>query len=137
MGPVAKAALDLLEPPGALVPQDDGLPNSSADALEPHGSADRLASDTSIASLTTEHASVGDIVTVLGNTRAALLASLPVNMDAVDQALATMVSEVEGLGGEVVGWLDESGLPPWAVVTSAVAAGSLGGRYLWQKRNRR
>ncbi|MBI3836991.1 MAG: hypothetical protein HY288_03540 [Planctomycetia bacterium] len=45
----------------------------------------------------------GEIATVASDrSRAALLASLPVNMESVDQALLSMMREVEGLGGELV-----------------------------------
>ncbi len=64
-----------------------------------------------------------------GSTRGSLLATLPFNVTAVDQALAAMMAEVEGLGGEIVEWLEDSSVPPWAILATVVVTCGIGGWY--------
>jgi hypothetical protein len=80
----------------------------------------------------------GEVATVMiASNRAALLASLPIQMEAVDQALVAMMNEVKGLGGELVTWLDDASVPPWVLAASLAGACGLGGRYLRRTRGRR
>ncbi len=69
-----------------------------------------------------------------GISRAALLASVPLDLAAVDQALATMFNEIERLGGELVSWLDEASAQPWVAVVTVAAASWLGGRHVLRRR---
>ena len=64
-----------------------------------------------------------------GSTRGALLANLPFNVTAVDKALATMMAEVEGLGGNIAEWLEDSSVPPWAILATVVVTCGIGGWY--------
>jgi hypothetical protein len=69
--------------------------------------------------------------------RAALLANLQLNIEAVDQALDAMVSEIERLGGEIATWFDDWTLSNWGTAAAIVVACGLGGRYWWLERVRR
>jgi hypothetical protein len=71
--------------------------------------------------------------------RVALLQGLQLNMRAVDQAIAALVSEVEDLSGGWATWAtwwEETGVPSWAaLVTVAAACGA--GNYMWRTRSGR
>jgi hypothetical protein len=53
---------------------------------------------------------------------AVLMASLPCDLQAVDQALANMLDEIDDLGTGVASWLGESNLPPWIGLGLGAAA---------------
>jgi hypothetical protein len=67
-------------------------------------------------------------------SRAVLLASVPLDLAAVDQSLATMFNEIERLGGELVTWLDEANAQPWVTAVTVAAACWWGGRYILRRR---
>ena len=69
--------------------------------------------------------------------RTALLANLQLNIEAVDQALDAMVSEIERFGGELATWFDDWTVSNWGTATALVVACGLGGRYWWLQRGRR
>ncbi len=69
--------------------------------------------------------------------RTALLANLQLNIEAVDQALDAMVSEIERFGGELATWFDDWTVSNWGTATALVVACGLGGRYWWIQRGRR
>ena len=58
----------------------------------------------------------------------AALAGIPLNMHAIDQALHSVVDEVDMMGSELGQWLDDMHLTPLAVVAT-VAAASAGAVY--------
>jgi hypothetical protein len=78
----------------------------------------------------------GDVVLDADASPAALLTGLPMNMEAVDQALAAMAREIEKLGGELATWFDDASLSTWSTVAIVVTATGVGGGYLWRQRNR-
>jgi hypothetical protein len=69
--------------------------------------------------------------------RAALLGNMQLNLEAVDQALDAMVSEVERLGGELVTWLDDWTISDWGTAAVIATAAGVGGRYVLRQRARR
>jgi hypothetical protein len=70
-------------------------------------------------------------------TQAALLASLPCDLRAVDAALNNLLSEVDELSGDLAGWLGIPSLPRWSIVAAGVIACAVGGQQMQRARNRR
>jgi hypothetical protein len=62
------------------------------------------------------------------HTRPALAAGVSLRIEAVDEALQAAMSEVESLGGELAGWIEEVSMPPWAIATIGAAAVGFGAR---------
>ncbi len=68
--------------------------------------------------------------------RVAMLANLRLNIEAVDQALDAMVSEVEWIGSEMVTWIEEWSVSNWGTAVGVIVACGLGSRYWWLERAR-
>lgn len=141
---VPQGSGDVTQGPNATLLQPEADLNGSDSARAPGEPA--KASAPSSAAIVSAEQSAGINSKITSTTladlsnrgpRAALLASLPFNMEVVDQALDAMLSEVEGLGGELAMWLDDANVPPWAVAVTAMAAGGLGGHYVRRARARR
>ncbi len=56
--------------------------------------------------------------------------------EALDQALASVLDEVEQMGGDLYGWFDEANLEPWAGAAAALAIAGVGGA-AWRWRAKR
>ena len=69
--------------------------------------------------------------------RAALLASVGLDVEAVDRALGAVISEIEQIGDELIGWLDDYSAPSWAAASGVVTAMAAGSAYVWRGRARR
>jgi hypothetical protein len=70
----------------------------------------------------TAFSAIGDIA-----PQADLLASIDLGTAAIDEALASVMDEVEDLGSDLFGWFDDAGLNSWARSAAALAAVGVGG----------
>jgi hypothetical protein len=145
LAPVPQAGLDAIEAPSSrALKSDPNLGASSGSSSAPHGGAEQPGTDSTAAiNLASGSRALGGPIggevadAMSAGNRAALLASLPFNMEAVDQALAVMMNEIEGLGGEFVSWLDDASVPPWAVAATFAEACGLAAYHFWRTRGRR
>jgi hypothetical protein len=69
--------------------------------------------------------------------RAALLASIGFDNQAVDRALDAAMSEIEQIGGDLMSWFDDYTAPSWTTAASIVTAAAAGSAYAWHGRGRR
>jgi hypothetical protein len=69
--------------------------------------------------------------------RAALLASIGFDSQAVDRALDAAMSEIEQIGGDLMTWFDDYNSPSWATAAGIVTAAVAGSAYVWHGRRRR
>jgi hypothetical protein len=75
-----------------------------------------------VANVETALAALGDI-----SPQADLLASIDLGTEALDEALASVMGEVEELGGDLIAWFDDAGLNSWVRSAAALAAVGVGG----------
>ncbi|MEX2114938.1 MAG: hypothetical protein WD845_17225 [Pirellulales bacterium] len=68
--------------------------------------------------------------------RAQLLGNVSLGTEALDQALANVMNEVEQLGGELFTWIDEASIEPWARTAAALAAFGVGSAIAWRCRGK-
>ncbi|HEV3136446.1 MAG TPA: hypothetical protein VGZ26_01055 [Pirellulales bacterium] len=137
---VPQSGLDAIEPPHSRALKSElKLGNLPSGSTLPNGGAEKPGADnTATLSLALGGPIGGEVTDAMSaSNRAALLASLPFNMDAVDRALAVMMNEIEGMGGELVTWLDDASVPPWAVAATLAEASGLAAYHFWRTRGRR
>jgi hypothetical protein len=60
---------------------------------------------------------------------AVLLDRVAFNATDLDEALDGIMREVEGLGSELISWVDDLQMPTWAVTVIAIAASGAGGAF--------
>jgi hypothetical protein len=144
---IPQLGIDAMVPPAARVPQavpnlgrivgSVALPGNENERTN-SDEDERANSEDAAINLSFDGPADNEIPTTASpGNRAALLANLQLNMEAVDQALDTMVNEIERLGGELATWLDDWSLSSWGTAATVVAAFGLGGRYIWRGRGRR
>jgi hypothetical protein len=66
-----------------------------------------------------------------------LLGNVTLSTEAIDQALASVLEEVEQLGGDLYGWFDEVNVESWARTAAAVAVVGVGGAAAMRWRGKR
>jgi hypothetical protein len=136
---IPQAGIELVQPPDTRFPRWQTEMKEEGAAASPEVADERSGFGNIVASVS-DNASTGgkelvtQLVKVTLGDRGALLADLRLNMEAVDQALAAMVSEIESLGGQLVSWFDEANLSTWGTASAMVAAIALGSRYVWRGR---
>jgi hypothetical protein len=74
---------------------------------------------------------------VAAPSQAALLASMPYDLQAVDAALDNLLTEIDELSGDLAGWLGVPSLPRWSVVAAGVVACAVSGQQMRRARRRR
>jgi hypothetical protein len=136
---IPQAGMGPLQLPSAHLPQaEPNLSSSAGAAALPGDEAERARAndvETSGASGVAAHKEI--LVPTSEGDRAALLANLQLNMEAVDQALEAMVGEIERLGVGLATWFDDVSLPSWGTAATVVAAFGVGSRCLLRGRARR
>jgi hypothetical protein len=139
MALVPQAGIGPLQPPSAHLPQSEPNLSSSAGATAvPSDKAERTSdADVEISHSSGVSANNEILAPTSDGNRAALLANLQLNMEAVDQALEAMVSEIERLGVGLATWFDDVSFPSWGTAATVVAAFGLVSRYLSRGRARR
>jgi hypothetical protein len=85
-----------------------------------------------VAKVETAFAALGDLA-----PQADLLASIDLGTAALDDALASVMNEVEDLGSEFLTWIDEAGVNGWARSAAALAAMGVGGAIVLRWRVKR
>jgi hypothetical protein len=70
-------------------------------------------------------------------SQAALLATLPCDLRAVDAALNNLLEEIDDLGGDLAGWLGMPTMPRWTIVAAGAVACVIGGQQVQRARQRR
>jgi len=139
MALVPQAGIGPLQPPSAHLPQSEpNLGRSAGTAAVTGDKAERAsAEDVEISHSAAVSANNEILAPTSDGNRAALLANLQLNMEAVDQALEAMVSEIERLGAGLAVWFDDVSFPSWGTAATVVAAFGLGSRCLLRGRARR
>lgn len=128
--------------PGTIPHVEGLLPEAEPEAVEASPeTSDSLAAENSQAELVASDSddlpAANSQSSPSGETaRPPLLAGLAFNVEALDQALNAVASEIDKLGGEFAVWLEEINLPPWAAAVTAAALLSYGGRQYLKRRAR-
>lgn len=136
---VPQAVIDPNAPPVLRAPQYDPHLRGATDVAQSEAEqiqASRAAPQAMSEGAATAQTLAEQLVELSSETgRAALVASLPLNFEAVDQALDAMAQEIERLGGELASWFDPMAFSGWTAAASVAVATGVGG-YLWYGRNR-
>jgi hypothetical protein len=119
-------------------PAEGGLGNSEEAVPVPNDPSETAAQQSAAApGVESSYPRKETLFTTGDISRAALLSNVSLNVEAVDQALEAVMREVEKLGGELVTWIDELSLPPWALATAAAAFVGFGGHCYLKRRGAR
>lgn len=107
------------EPTGA---NDSAAASTAKDAATIVAPAVAAGAARLVANVETAFSAIGDIA-----PQADLLASIDLGTAALDEALASVMNEVEDLGSDLFGWFDDAGLNSWARSAAALAVVGVGG----------
>lgn len=121
----------LVPPRGESLPSTPQSPEAASDTIEPS------AAPLDVRDARSESQPTETPPAIVKGEPLPLLAGMSLNIEAIDEALQAMLSDVEGVGGELVTWLDELSPRSWVTVAATAAVAGAAGRYAWRARRRR